>query len=62
MKDSVTADADLSLNTVKSILGSRIIAQHNYQAKLKRRAKLKAASNAKYPRMKRANNYIDETP
>ena len=56
------AIADLSLNTVKANLGSRLIAQHNYQAKLKRQAKLKATSNAKYPRMKRANNYIDEAP
>lgn len=57
---ALLAEAGLSLNTVKSILGSRIIAQHNYQAKLKRKATLKAKSDAKYPRMKRATHYIDE--
>lgn len=57
---SLLAEAGLSLNTVKSILGSRIIAQHNYRAKVKRRETLKARSNAKYPRMKRATHYIDE--
>lgn len=56
------ATADLSLNTVKANLGSRLIAQHNYQAKLKRQARLRAKSDAKYPRMKRATHYIDEAP
>lgn len=32
-------EAGKSLNTVKSILGSRPIAQYNYQAKMKRKAK-----------------------
>ncbi|CAK9249807.1 unnamed protein product [Sphagnum jensenii] len=57
---TLLAEAGLSLNTVKSHLGSRIIAQHNYKAKVKRRETLKAKSNAKYPRMKRATHYIDE--
>jgi len=34
-------EADLSLNTAKSILGKRPIAQYNYQAKLKRKANAK---------------------
>jgi hypothetical protein len=34
-------EADVSLNTVKSILGKRPIAQYNYQAKLKRKANAK---------------------
>lgn len=44
----------LSLNSVKSVLGSRKIAQINFQASEKRKLK--------YPRMKRADNYIDEPP
>lgn len=32
-------EAGKSFNTIKSILGSRVIAQYNYQAKLKRKAK-----------------------
>jgi len=37
------AEADRSLNTVKSRLGSRIIAQANHRAKMKRKANAKAA-------------------
>lgn len=48
----------VSLNTIKKLLGNRPLAQANYRAVLKR----KAASDAKYPRMKRAENYIDEAP
>lgn len=51
-------EAGISLNSVKSVLGSRKIAQINYQAVQKR----KAAAIARHPRMKRANNYIDEAP
>lgn len=54
-------EAGLSLNTVKANLGSRLIAQHNERARVKRRATLKSKSDAKYPRMKRATHYIDET-
>lgn len=35
------AEADRSLNTVKSVLGPRPIAQYNYQAKIKRKANAK---------------------
>jgi len=52
------AEAKLSLNSVKAVLGSRKIAQINYQAVQKR----KAAAIARHPRMKRATNYIDEAP
>ena len=51
-------EAHISLNSVKSVLGSRKIAQINYRAVQKR----KAAAIARHPRMKRANNYIDEAP
>jgi hypothetical protein len=34
-------EAGLSLNTVKSLLGPRLIAQYNYQAKMKRKANAK---------------------
>ena len=49
-------EVDISLNTAKKLLGNRPLAQANYRAVLKR----KAISDAKYPRMKRADNYIDE--
>ena len=51
-------EVDISLNTAKKFLGNRPLAQANYRAVLKR----KATSAAKYPRMKRADNYIDEAP
>jgi hypothetical protein len=51
-------EVDVSLNTAKRLLGNRPLAQANYRAVLKR----KATSDAKYPRMKRADNYIDEAP
>lgn len=50
-------EADISLNSVKSILGSRIVAQSNHRAALKRKEK-----SAKGIRYKRADNYIDEEP
>ena len=51
-------EVDISLNTAKKLLGNRPLAQANYRAAMKR----KAISAEKYPRMKRANNYIDEAP
>lgn len=48
------AEAHVSLNSVKSVLGSRKIAQTNFQASEKRKAR--------NPRYKRADNYIDEAP
>lgn len=56
--DILLKEVDISLNAVKSVLGSRKIAQINYQAVQKR----KAAAIARHPRMKRANDYIDEAP
>jgi hypothetical protein len=50
-------EADISLNSVKSILGSRIVAQANFRAKEKRKER-----GAKGIRYKRADNYIDEAP
>lgn len=50
-------EIDVSLNSVKSVLGSRLIAQKNYQAMLKRKER-----EAKGVRYKRADNYIDEAP
>jgi hypothetical protein len=50
-------EADISLNSVKSILGSRIVAQANRRAALKRKEK-----SAKGVRYKRADDYIDEEP
>lgn len=47
-------EVGISLNSAKSILGSRKIAQINFKAAEKRKLK--------YPRMKRANDYIDEVP
>jgi hypothetical protein len=50
-------EADISLNSVKSILGSRIVAQANFRAKEKRKER-----SAKGVRYKRADNYSDEVP
>ena len=50
-------EVDISLNSVKSILGSRIVAQANYRAAQKRKER-----SAKGVRYKRADNYIDEEP
>lgn len=50
-------EADISLNSVKSILGSRIVAQANFRAAQKRKER-----GAKGVRYKRADNYVDEVP
>lgn len=50
-------EAGISFNSIKSVLGSRFIAQANYQAMLKRKER-----EAKGIRRKYANNYIDEVP
>jgi len=50
-------EADVSLNSVKSILGSRIVAQANFKAAQKRKER-----SAKGIRYKRADNYVDEVP
>jgi hypothetical protein len=50
-------EADISLNSVKSVLGSRLIAQKNYQTMLRRKER-----EAKGVRYKRAGGYIDEVP